>query len=280
MKVFIKIIVWLILYLVGGGLILKHYFGYAPFIVALNPLTDWQTLYNAFMYQDWVIQNKQDVMMILMFFLFYPVCLWFGMYFVRIPWEKLIPSGLCAAHPSIKEIALNARRAENERPKALPMTGWTPYHEDDTQTALDSADEDMTPMDENKPPVMGDWMTSLKELAPTYQMEIFDHVKLGDLVVPLVLATDVKAFLFELVQPDEVLGVAEEINKAAQTLKEQEPDSDVFSILVYEDDVPMNKEELEEQLSGKGVNLMPISAVDAYLSQQLSPSESVLEKVT
>ena len=136
------------------------------------------------------------------------------------------------------------------------------------------------------------WINYLKETAGRYGFEVFEHVALENYVVPIVLATDTKALLFNFFDEpgsewvvegkpfeegttpkwysaeDQIVSPFYQLCEAAHTLKEKEPTSVICPVLLVVGGVLLNPDALNEAASEENGAVLTDAALDAYLQEQ------------
>lgn len=306
-------LIWSIVYFsVCGGLI-ESVFSYSPFHwggIFKNPLGDFSVLYKAFMYERLSIDTFKEFIFILIFIGFYPVWIWGWMRLCCFPWTDKCLFLLPKLPSPNKKIQIKPKFRELERPREMALTGWKPYIElseqmvnvenQQQEKAQEISEEDIYSL-QGFSKTSVEVMDRLKVIAQERGLEIFDHVKLGEYLVPLVLATDTQAFLFNFFdEPDSVWTLKEnvsegeipqwetqddkidspfyEVCQAAKTLSEQEPDSLIIPILVMLDGEISNPEELQKAQEIKGGIVLRGNTVEEYFISHTSAVPLLADK--
>ena len=303
-------LLWFIIYAISVGALIYELFGLTPFgvlftysaeqgVVLYNPFIDWVKLYRAFMFDQWTIDNLYDFSLLCCFLLFFPVWFWGWYRLCRVKWGALLFKPFKKAVQNTGKIKLMPRKKGLERPRALASTGWMPSTGTSVASASDS--ESMAPPEEERSFVPQQpqtketsvqWINYLKETAGRYGFEVFEHVALENYVVPIVLATDTKALLFNFFDEpgsewvvegkpfeegttpkwysaeDQIVSPFYQLCEAAHTLKEKEPTSVICPVLLVVGGVLLNPDALNEVASEENGAVLTDAALDAYLQEQ------------
>lgn len=299
-----------VVYAIPVGALIYELFGLTPFgvlftysaeqgVILYNPFIDWIKIYRAFMFEQWTIDNLYDFSLLCCFLLFFPVWFWGWYRLCRVKWGALLFKPFKKAVQNTGKIKLMPRKKGLERPRALASTGWMPSTGTSVASASDS--ENMSPPEEERSFVPQQpqtketsvqWINYLKETAGRYGFEVFEHVALENYVVPIVLATDTKALLFnffdepgsewvvegkpfeEGTKPkwysaeDQIVSPFYQLCEAAHTLKEKEPDSVIHPVLLVVGGVLLNPDVLNEVASEENGAVLTDATLDAYLQEQ------------
>ncbi len=295
-------------YLVGYGWLIWYIFGFSPFMcfssetkeLFVNPLSDWSTLYRDFVNDKWVINSWGDTLMLVAFLSFFP--LWIGLW-VRLSHAQIIKKILKPFH-AIKRRQLNDAKPQQStlktslmmRPKPMPR-GVSFGSSHTSPSKNQAATQSMQSMPNNAmsaAPVTGGtalssstettsstgeftqaFVEQMRQLGERYGCDLFEKVRLDDVTVPLVLATDTRAFLMtflldgrEWIADEEVSEDAIEptwfsaqglipspfymMSKAAATLAEKEPTSDIIPVVVLCNGSILNAQAMQQTWQEQG----------------------------
>ena len=278
--------------------------------VYLNPFSDWYVLYKRFWYDNWVVYSASDLSVFFTFLFFFPIyiALWFWVR--KVKWFHLLFRHFSflplSKAPVLKGDILIKKHFD--RPVALRQTkGFGSSVLENISTPSHSSNE--TPNSENSntsnasqnvvSQSVGENLISdtlkqqIKELGSQYGYDMFENVLLENINVPLVLATDTVALLLKpLTEKREwiadEMAVDEQseptwfsadglitspfyqMQKAAEILKLQEPESEVVPVVLLCDGSILNSAALIPQWQekngfvallndGKGDELLPFS---------------------
>ncbi len=288
MRNFFLFLLYSFLYLCVGGSLIGLYLGYSPFAcfsystkeVFLNPFSDWYTLYMRFQYDNWAVNSLKNLLIFFVFLFYFPV--WFGLWlWVRkVHWLHLIFKPFlnmrhhhAAPLPKTPVVA----QSMTARPAAMPkMRGFggaalalaeqqkqAEQQKAQNQSAENENDDLSDEISKMANAVDADAVDALtpelaeqiKALGAKYGYELFENVRLDDLNVALVLATDSVAFMMSFLTVDREWIADEDaadddleptwfsaqglitspfylMEKASALLREKEPDSEVIPTVV------------------------------------------------
>lgn len=281
-------ILYSFIYFVGYGWLIGYVFGYSPFMcfssetkeLFVNPLSDWTVLYEAFVSDEWIINSWGDTLMLVAFLSFFP--LWIGLWVrlrraqllkkIKMPFHaikrrqlndvkpqqstlktslmmrpKPMPRGVSFGHSN----AAQAKNQEGVQPAQNVATGAMPQASVAAGAPLSPNPETTVSTNEISPVLV----EQMRQLGERYGCELFENVRMDDVTVPLVLATDTRAFFMTLLLDAREWIADEEISedaveptwfsaqglipspfytmrKAAATLAEKEPSSDIIPMVV------------------------------------------------
>lgn len=266
-------LLWSVLYFVGAGWFLQTVFTVTPFVVPVeytseagwhffNPLMDWGKLYQAFIYDQWVIDNGFEVLRLFSFLFFFPVWI-LGWYLLsKIQWIQKLKGPLhFYKRRSLNKVQVPLKKPTLTRPQSLhpnafgrhlgatvsasPSTPLVPSIPQAAELEASSEQQGLTP----------DIVAEIKALGEAKGFETFENVLLGKYTIPMVLATDTKALMFQFLTTEQEW-VADEtpsegnteptwfsaeglkpspfyqLKQAALFLSEKEPDSQIIPVLV------------------------------------------------
>lgn len=315
-RCFIIGFVWFILYAICVGALIYELFGLTPFgvlftysaeqgVILYNPFIDWVKLYRAFMFDQWTIDNLYDFSLLCCFLLFFPVWFWSWRRLCRVKWGALLFKPFKKAVQNTGKIKLMPRKKGLERPRALASTGWMPStgalagSSSDTDDGLTQTEERRVPQQPQPKETSVQWINYLKETAGRYGFEVFEHVALENYVVPIVLATDTKALLFNFFDEpgsewvvegkpfeegttpkwysaeDQIVSPFYQLCKAAHMLAEKEPTSVICPVLLVVGGVLLNPDALNEVASEENGAVLTDATLDAYLQEQSEPANEM-----
>lgn len=312
-------LIWFIIYAVAVGALVYEIFGLTPFGVVLtysaeqgvilyNPFIDWVKLYRAFMFDQWTIDNVYDFSLLCCFLLFFPVWLWSWRRLCRIKWGAFLLKPFKKAVQKTGKIKVLPRQKKLERPKALATTGWMPSSA--AVSGSSSGAEAEPPVPQNtgdltasntsaSKEASAQWVAYLKETAGRYGFEVFEHVALENAVVPIVLATDTKALLFDFFDEpgsewvvegkpfeegttpkwysaeDQIISPFYRLCVAAHALKEKEPTSIICPVLLVVGGVLLNPDALNDVTAEENGAVLTDAQLDDYLKAQSEPVEQM-----
>jgi len=272
MSKFFFFLLYSFIFLCLGGSLVEYAFGVSPFNlfswstneIYLNPLSDWGTLYRRLKYNNLTIDST-NLPLFFSFLFFYPI--YIGLWFLlsNLPWKRKILK-VIVHHRRKKE--KNKQMTEGSslktylsRPKALEkpkssnrssmLNQLAAQKEAEMAQLAEASTEAPAKLEQLSPEIIN----QIRELGKKYGYDLFENVKLGEIMVPLVLATDEEAlllkFLFqerEWIADENIPEDASEptwfsteglitspffeLQPAVQSLQEQEPTSHVRPVVV------------------------------------------------
>ena len=276
---FFAFLLYTFIYFVGLGTLLSAVLGVSPFVcfsiktneVFLNPFSDWIFLIHEFQWGLWAVDSGINFVIFLCFILFFPLWIlcWFWVrklrffrilkkpfyYFKRKKIEKRGTSPL----------PLQTSSALMNRPKAMPKSvsfGNSLPSQLQNAQKQQSETPPMPPeqlntatQQQQKETFTQEQKNFIQQLGQSHELEMFERILLNDFIVPLVLASDTRAFLITALNQDTEWIADEsitdgydkptwfstqglltspvfELTKAAETLHEKEPDSEIISVVI------------------------------------------------
>ena len=276
---FFAFLLYTFIYFVGLGTLLSAVLGVSPFVcfsiktneVFLNPFSDWIFLIHEFQWGLWAVDSGINFVIFLCFILFFPLWIlcWFWVrklrffrilkkpfyYFKRKKIEKRGTSPL----------PLQTSSALMNRPKAMPKSvSFGNSLPSQLQNAQNQQSEtppmppeqlNTTTQQQQKETFTQEQKNFIQQLGQSHELEMFERILLNDFIVPLVLASDTRAFLITALNQDTEWIADEsitdgydkptwfstqglltspvfELTKAAETLHEKEPDSEIISVVI------------------------------------------------
>ncbi len=322
LRCFIIGCLWFIVYAISVGSLIYQIFKVTPFgilftytksqgVILYNPFIDWAKLYRAFMFEQWSIDTLYDFSLLCCFLLFFPVWFWGWRRLCKVQWGRIFFSPFKRVAQQSKKIKILPRKKGLERPRALASTGWMP--------SIPPQGQDVEPLEQQEgiqpnslsskigiKEASEQWLNYLKEVASQYGFEVFEHVSLDDYVVPVVLATDTKALLFDFFDEpgtewvvegrpfeegttpkwysaeDQIVSPFFQLCEAAHVLKEKEPDSEILPVLLVVSGVLLNPDALVDVAKEENGAVLTDADLENYLkmqqeTSQMATSESVTD---
>ena len=258
--------------------------------VFINPFSDWYRLYIDFQHDNWAINSLYNLTIFLIFLFFFPAWIGLWFFLKRFNWEKIFlkPVYFFKRHFRKKEIekpdVSKMVKTSSERPLAMRKSSnfgnLAAIAEGENSTNNESKEVPSTTQNttsSNKQPgapINLRQKEQLRLLGERYGFELFERVQLDGLLVPFVFATDtvalVTTFLTENSEWIADENISEDGNdptwfsaegltpspfyqmgKAAEFLKEKEPNSEIIPVVVLAEgsilNVPNMKELWEER---------------------------------
>ncbi len=290
-------IVWFIIYtILVGGFVCKLY-GVTPFNlffihvgqqgwVLYNPFEDWIKLYKAFMFENWTINSLYDFSILSCFFLFFPICAWGWYKLCRIKWRIKRKS----EQKGDKSSLISERKML--RPRAMPMTGRGSFVPVSPVQSFKDKSSDQKEKDSSDQTSIQERMNYLEKKAQQYGIEVFKNVALEGYIVPIVLATDTKAFLFDFFDKpgtewivedtsfkkselpkwysaeDQIISPFHQLCKAAHVLRMKEEGAFVCPVLLIIGGELLNADTLKEEQEKENGFVLKDSDLEDFLRNQ------------
>lgn len=278
---FFAFLIYSLVYFVGLGTLIAAFFDVSPFVCFsletkeffINPFSDWIFLFKEFQWGRWAVDSGRNFAIFLCFILFFPgwiVC-WFFVrrirfskilrapfyHFKRKRLEKAGPVKISVPH---KSATLNRPMA---MPKSMSFGNTLAQQMKEQASSQPSSQQQPSPnqtsfqTQETRPntPFTSEQKAFIEQLGKKHNLDLFERIMLNNSVVPLVLASDSRAFLMQfLSQPTEwiadesitegydkptwfstqglITSPVYELTQAAAALHEKEPESELISVVV------------------------------------------------
>ena len=280
---FLAFLIYSLIYLLGLGTLIAAIFDVSPFVCFspetkeffLNPFSDWIFLIKEFQWGRWAVDSGWNFAIFLCFILFFPgwIACWFFVRRIRFskilraPFYHFKRKKLEKAGPV--KIPVPHKNASLNRPMAMPksmsfgntlaqqMKEQASSQPSSQQQPLPSPNQTSSqtqekPQNESFTP---EQKAFIEQLGKKHNLDLFERIMLNNFVVPLVLASDSRAFLMQfLSQPTEwiadesitegydkptwfstqglITSPIYELTQAAAALHEKEPESELISVVV------------------------------------------------
>jgi len=288
---FFAFLIYSFLFLCLGGSLISYYLDFSPFAcfswtsgeVFINPFSDWNTLYNSFMYGNWAVDSAEHLLIFFIFLFFFP--LWILGWFLinRIHWKRIIlkpfiyfkrhkvtnvKAPIIAKNSMGRPIAMRKMRGFAGA-SVMPISTNALQEENNTNTTTDSNSSQEIPS-----VITATQKESLRALGEKYGYDLFENVRLDNYNVPFVFATDTQA-LVTFVLLDNREWIADEtpsedgseptwfsaeglisspfyqMVEATKLLKEKEPDSEIIPVVAIAAGNVLNADAVKEQWKEK-----------------------------
>ena len=274
-KSFFVGVVWTLFYVlfVGGlGLFLP----YTPFrIWALNPFVDWIRLIEDFVKDELIIDTGKELLTVLVFIGFWPVWIWGLRRCLK--WSKKEASVV----PAPSKIVIKKHTMERPRMASAPVNFTKPANYVEGKSEYETVTPDTTPDEveeaEQQPNAvdMTTLLPKIREIVQGTDMDIFEDVLLGEVKVPVVVASDTRAYLLtflgtnqEWVADEEATEEGEaptwfcseglisspfyQMKQAAEVLQKQESNSTIIPVVVILNGEVLNYETMTDVWKEQG----------------------------
>ena len=248
--------IWTVSYMLAVG-ILMSFLPYSPFRIGLNPFVDWVRLIEDFVNNKLVIDTGKEVLIAVAFIAFWP--LWFvGL---RCCLKKKWTIASVPTSSENQKIVIKKHKMERPPMMSAPVNFTRPadYVEgkSESEVVVPAAASDVPEEIEEKP-VEIDFsalVPKIREIVEGSDMDIFENVLLDETKVPVVVASDTRAYLLTFLANDQEWVADEEpteegeaptwfsseglvpspfyqMKQAAEILREQEAGSTVVPVVV------------------------------------------------
>ena len=274
-KSFFVGVAWTVFYVLFVGC-LGLFLPYTPFrIGTLNPFIDWIRLIEDFVNDELIIDTGKELLTVLVFIGFWPVWGWGWRRCLR--WFKkeasvvLAPSKIVIKKHTMERPPMASAPVSFTRP-ADYMEGKAEYETITAGTTPDEAEEA-----EQQPNAvdMTTLLPKIREIVQGTDMDIFEDVLLGEVKVPVVVASDTRAYLLtflgtnqEWVADEDATEEGEaptwfcseglipspfyQMKQAAEVLQKQESDSTIIPVVVVLNGEVLNYETMTDVWKEQG----------------------------